>query len=734
MDELVLRAQQFVNNTYSDVIGMTLEEDGQTGWATMYALTRALQYELGITSLSNSFGPTTLSTLRAAYPSLTAATVPSENFAKIVQSALYCKGYDGGDIDGVWGARVTVSVTQLKQDMGVGNVEGAGLTPKVFKGLLNMDPYLLVTYGDRAGSSAVQTVQRWLNGRYIGRADFFVIPCDGHHSRSVAKSMLYAIQYELGMADGTANGAFGPGTQSGLRSHPLASGNSGVWVSLLTAALVLNDRPVVFTSSYDAQVAEAVALFQSYVALPQTGTVGFSTWASLLVSYGDQSRPGTACDCITTVTSARAQALHDAGYRHVGRYLSNVAGSTLDKMIKPGELGVIAAAGLSCFPIYQTWGGSADYFSYSQGLHDAHDAIVWARRHGFQDGARIYFAVDFDALDGEVTASVLPHFRGVHHVITAYSRYRIGVYGARNVCRRVSDAGYADASFVSDMSSGFSGNLGYALPANWAFDQIATLTVGSGEGAIEIDKNIASGRDDGERTFNPASYTEVLDVDIVAADHEAMKAEIRTYLESIGVPETGGDGWTDDDWITLGGISNSEAIDAVISMDWLFTRLARNLRLRKALVQAPVLWELRQFNPLDPIADEAFKAGLKDDSSTGWGQIFGWVAIEARNYCVEQGLLNEPLLTLEDDRSTVWTRLHEDPEYNIETAAYLTVYNAFQVHLPRPGLDTSDSASERIIARYNGTDEAITEQYGRDVGGVYRVMESYYARHRAAAN
>jgi peptidoglycan hydrolase-like protein with peptidoglycan-binding domain len=734
MDELVLRAQQFVNNTYSDVIGMTLEENGQTGWATMYALTRALQYELGITSLSNSFGPTTLNTLRAAYPSLTAATVPSENFAKIVQSALYCKGYDGGDIDGVWGARVTASVTQLKQDMGVGNVEGAGLTPKVFKGLLNMDPYVLVTYGDRAGSSAVQAVQRWLNGRYIGRADFFVIPCDGHHSRSVAKSMLHAIQYELGMADGTANGAFGPGTQSGLRSHPLASGNSGVWVSLLTAALVLNDRPVVFTSSYDSQVAEAVALFQSYVALPQTGTVDFSTWASLLVSYGDQSRPGTACDCITTVTSARAQALHDAGYRHVGRYLSNVAGSTLDKMIKPGELDIIAAAGLSCFPIYQTWGGSADYFSYSQGLHDAHDAIVWARRHGFQDGARIYFAVDFDALDGEVTASVLPHFRGVHHVITTYSRYRIGVYGARNVCRRVSDAGYADASFVSDMSSGFSGNLGYALPANWAFDQIATLTVGSGEGAIEIDKNIASGRYDGERTFNPASYTEVLDVDIVAADHEAMKAEIRTYLESIGVPETGGDGWTDDDWITLGGISNSEAIDAVISMDWLFTRLARNLRLRKALVQAPVLWELRQFNPLDPIADEAFKAGLKDDSSTGWGQIFGWVAIEARNYCVEQGLLNERLLTLEDDRSTVWTRLHEDPEYNIETAAYLTVYNAFQIGLPRPGLGTSDSDSERIIARYNGTDEAITEQYGRDVGGVYRVMESYYARHRAAAN
>lgn len=44
------------------------------------------------------------------------------------------------------------------------------------------------------------------------------------------------------------------------------------------------------------------------------------------------------------------------------------------------------------------------------------------------------------------------------------------------------------------MSTGFSGNLGYSLPNDWAFDQISTVTLGSGEGQIEIDNDICSGK------------------------------------------------------------------------------------------------------------------------------------------------------------------------------------------------------------------------------------------------
>ncbi|MEV2246855.1 glycoside hydrolase domain-containing protein [Streptomyces sp. NPDC049970] len=722
-DELVRRAQRFVNTTYNNgaTLGISkLDENGKTGWTTMYALTRALQYEMGITSLSDSFGPTTLSTIGAKYGKLDGTTIPNANFCRVVQSALYCKGYDGGEIDGTYNSRVQDAVLKLNRDMGVSSTyPGSSLWPKVVKGLFNMDAY--VTVG--GGSDSIRSIQQWLNGRYILRKDFYVIPCDGYHSRDVAKSMLYAIQFELGMADGTANGVFGPGTQSGLRSHTVSNGTTGTWAQLFTGAMILNKRNVPF-GNFTSTVQSGVESFQSFMKLPVTGSGDFQTWASLLVSYGDQSRPGTACDGVTKITPARAQTLKDAGYKYIGRYLYNSSTSSLpEKMIQPGELATIKDYGLRCFPIYQTWSRSADYFTYGQGTADAFMAIEWAQYHGFKPGSIIYFAVDYDAMDAEVSEYVIPHFRGVMRTIGENSSYGVGVYGPRNVCQRVADAGYAAASFVSDMSSGFSGNLGYPMPTNWAFDQIVTITVGSGAGAIEIDKNVASGRDTGQGDFDPGSYTEGLDVDLDKAAYQApMLTDVKNYLTSIGVPETGGDGWTDSDWATLGGISTTKAFELVLSADWLFTSLARQLKLRKALIQAPVLWELRKLNPLDFAADEAVKLGVKDDSSTGWGQIFAWVTIEARNYCMQQGIINGTPLTGSDTR-TVWDNL-QDPLYNIRSVSYLTIYNAHQLGISRPGLSTSATDTQALLARYNGTGDDAAK-YGRELKGLYNVLESY---------
>ena len=47
------------------------------------------------------------------------------------------------------------------------------------------------------------------------------------------------------------------------------------------------------------------------------------------------------------------------------------------------------------------------------------------------------------------------------------------------------------------MSTGFSGNLGFSMPANWAFDQFYTTSIGSGSGHLEIDKDGFSGKDHG---------------------------------------------------------------------------------------------------------------------------------------------------------------------------------------------------------------------------------------------
>lgn len=160
----------------------------------------------------------------------------------------------------------------------------------------------------------------------------------------------------------------------------------------------------------------------------------------------------------------------------------------------------------------------------------------------------------------------------------------------------------------------------------------------------------------------------------------------------------------------------------MLSADWLFTSLARQLKLRKALIQAPVLWELRKLNPLDFVADEAVEHGLKDDSSTGWGQIFAWVTIEARNYCMQQGIINGTPLTDSDVRA-VWDDL-QDPTYNIRSVTYLTLYNSHQLGIARPSLTTSLADTQALLARYNGTgDDA--EQYGRELIGLYNVLENY---------
>ncbi|MGI3781666.1 MAG: glycoside hydrolase domain-containing protein, partial [Janthinobacterium lividum] len=641
---------------------------------------------------------------------------------KIVQSALYCKGYRGGQIDGVFDTDTAGGATSMKQDMGVaGAVAGAGVTPKVFKALLTMDAYAVVG----SGTAQVRSIQQWLNVRYLSRRNFFIVPCDGSFSRDVQKAMMLAIQFELGMSDDVANGVFGPGTQSGLKQHTLKVGSSGVWVQLFSAAMVFNQRPgAAFASSFSSSLEGQVKTFQSFCKLTSNGTADFPTWASLLISTGDDTRAGSAFDCVTTITAPRAAALYARGYRYAGRYLSNVPGGTLDKMIKPAELATIVAGGLAVYPIYQTSGVTASYFSATQGYADGLDAVMWARYHGFKAGTRIYFAVDFDALDYQISDNVLPHFEAASRAVAIYGKeFSVGIYGPRNVCSRVAKAGYTSASFVSDMSTGFSGNLGFPLPTDWAFDQIKTITVGSGTGQVEIDNNIASGRDAGQRSFNaaqtnPKAYDLAFDTSFSAA----MLADLRTYLQGIGVGES----------TAICKRTTAEAYAIMQSFDGLATQLSRTLKLRKALIQAPLFWEMRKLTYADDAADllvQAYYAGQpgNDDCSTGLAQIFARTAILSNNYCTQQGIVAGTVLDPEntDDVWMIWQVLHDQDDKNVETVPLVLLRNAGLAKFSRPGLDASDAVTQKLLELYNGTGDAAVE-YGRQLLGVYRVFEKYH--------
>jgi peptidoglycan hydrolase-like protein with peptidoglycan-binding domain len=744
VDEWVLHAQQWVNSVYGSVSGFVpTPETGRTGWSTMFALTRALQIELGLhgDQLSDTFGPTTMSLLTSRFGDI--GPGKPTNVVRIVQCAQYCKGYWGDQMSGVYSDATASSVLEMRRDMGF--IDGRNtLSPKEFKALLTMDAYVVV----ENGSTTIRSVQQWMNRTYYPEPWFFIIPCDGHHSRDVAKALIWALQIELAVSG--ANGNLGPGTRGALRARPPLQVGAfdtarSAFVHLFQAGMIFNRYEIAFDGIFSRSVSDQVANFQQFVALPVNGSGDYQTWCSLLVSNGDPERHGTTFDCVSEVTAERAAALVQAGYRVAGRYLTNVPGSSLDKKIKPGELAAIFGAGMRVFPIYQTSGGSADYFNEQQGSRDASLALSAASDYGFIRDTTIYFAVDFDALDTDVTNNVIPHFRGLRRAMELYGNaYRIGAYGARNVCTRLFKEGVTVTSFVSDMSTGFSGNLGFTMPTNWAFDQIATITVGSGAGAVAIDNNIYSGRDTGQAQVAPRSTPDDRpDTRFDTSLRPQLSHDLNIYSETVTSNKDGLKHSVDD------------AIDMVIAYDELITNLARSYGVRKALIQTEVFWEYWKQTVLDDVADglvfswysykvafEAWQkvkigdpppapAVVREDSSTGIAQIFAATAIRVRNWALDQGLVPGGPLDGNDWHVVynTWTALRDDGNYNVSTVPLVLFEGAVRSGVPGLRLNYSVTEIRTMFARYNGSGDA-AEQYGVELHLAYLIFDRYNAMRR----
>ena len=96
-DQMVLQTQQWLNKTYgNDPRFKKINPDGRTGWPTIYALTRALQIELGIQSTADNFGPSTQRLFKKRYPNgvrqQAAADKSTSNVYSIIQGAAVVQG------------------------------------------------------------------------------------------------------------------------------------------------------------------------------------------------------------------------------------------------------------------------------------------------------------------------------------------------------------------------------------------------------------------------------------------------------------------------------------------------------------------------------------------------------------------------------------------------------------------------------------------------------------------
>lgn len=491
MDSQVLAAQTWLNETYGSAAGwVPLSEDGVSGWATIYGLRRALQVELGVSPISSAFGQATTSAFVSRVGRIDAGTT-NDRLLRILSASLWCKGYAGlyGG-EAVTFDNMSTSVAYVRSDLGLGSSD-PHVDVKLMASLLSMDAYVRV----RNGRDDVREVQQWMNATYSHRRDFALVPCDGISSRQVQTALLFALQYEMGMADGTANGNFGPGTRSGLQNQAQvqlgSSDSTRRFVRLYQAALRFNTYETSFLGVFDAATETATRVFQGFMELPVNGRGDYSTWCALLVSNGDTTIATKGFDTNRQLTPAEASGARSSSYTTAGRYIVGAG-----KFITATELEGLRDAGLLLLPIHQRFNNSAEVMTRANGKIHGIEALERCRVLGLPSDGPVVFAVDFDAQDQTIDGPVCDYFEGVKdamsHSLT--TDYKVIVYGTRNVASVVIDRGLASGAFVAGMSSGWSGNMGFPMPADWRYNQIVETTVqfpGSTR-IIGIDKVVVS--------------------------------------------------------------------------------------------------------------------------------------------------------------------------------------------------------------------------------------------------
>ena len=538
-DQNIQKAQKYLNNMYGHrKEWVTLDEDGITGSLLCQGLIRAFQIENNVSPVTGVVGNATLNKMRSlpTVSKMEPSDASNPNVC-ILQCALFAKGFNAGGITGIY---YTTGVNAVKQYQAYANLEQTGIIDwKVWMGLISLNWFNKTNGGD----VNVRTIQRQLNADW---SDIIGVgPCDGVVSRFTAYAMIAALQAAegiytdfMGSLDGTNFGA----QTTNKFPNVLKQGQNGSYVKynkLVQYGLYLNGyNPKRFDGNFDSTTKSLVTDFQEFYALTgiglvTPGEVNCATMKSLLTSKGDTSRKSKACDCSNVLNAQQALDLKAAGYQVVGRYLTGTVGGSTRKFITYEEIKNIKNAGLRVFPIYQDGGYKLQYFQdLRQGIVDAHTAIAAAKRIGIPSGTTIYFAVDFDCYGFQMISFIVPYFRKLKMIfnsLTNTKNYKIGIYAPRYICTYISDLGLAEYSFVADMSSGFSCNLGYPIPKNWAFDQFFELNSSNGgkfnsSPDFDLDKVGYSGRDSGISNFDDVKY---LSPDQLADRNESVLNDVQ---------------------------------------------------------------------------------------------------------------------------------------------------------------------------------------------------------------
>ncbi len=146
-----------------------------------------------------------------------------------------------------------------------------------------------------------------------------------------------------------------------------------------------------------------------------------------------------------------AGALLNAGYIWVGRYINPGKAEPLTH----AEASHLNTMGLFVVSIWEEGSPThIGYFTTDRGTEDGTGAVSAAQSIGQPAGTPIYFAVDYDAAESDLT-QIGEYFIALHSIVRN-ANYFVGVYSSGLVCQYLSNIGYVSQTWLSQ-SKGFAG-------------------------------------------------------------------------------------------------------------------------------------------------------------------------------------------------------------------------------------------------------------------------------------
>jgi hypothetical protein len=161
-------------------------------------------------------------------------------------------------------------------------------------------------------------------------------------------------------------------------------------------------------------------------------------------------------------TANKAAALGVNGIGTVIRYYNFSNSRTFpDKCLTLAEAQALAEAGLQIGAVFQQQQNKVEDFSKAKGIAAGTRAYRYAHDNiGQPSESGIYFSVDFDASNSDLSSSIIPFFEGVKTAFEKESdgsaQYRVGAYGSGLVCSTLSKLELIDLTWLA-MSRGFRG-------------------------------------------------------------------------------------------------------------------------------------------------------------------------------------------------------------------------------------------------------------------------------------